>query len=117
MDNKAVHMQSNFLTAFPLYEIKRRKKGTSQKDNFNCPAVMKHYYEHMSGVDIMDRKKVTYQFDHRSWHKYYLGVVFDLIDIAVNNAYVVYNKVDESKTSTASVSSIIFRRRCPQFNC
>ena len=62
---------------------------------------MKHYNEHMGGVDIMDQKKVTYQFDHRSRPKYYLRAVFDLIDHAANNAYVIYNKVDESKTSTA----------------
>ena len=41
----------------------------------------------------MDQKKVTYQFDHRSKYKYYLRVVNDMIDIAVVNAEIIYNKV------------------------
>ena len=41
----------------------------------------------------MDQKKVTYQFDHRSRTKYYLRPVFDLIDISVNNAFVVHEKL------------------------
>ena len=31
MDNKAVHMLSNFLTAFPWYEIKRKKAEPLKK--------------------------------------------------------------------------------------
>ena len=43
----------------------------------------------------MDQKKVTYQFDHRSNMKYHLRVVSDLIDIAVNNAFVIFCKLAE----------------------
>ena len=41
----------------------------------------------------MDKKKVT-QFDHRSRSKYYnMRPVFDLIDISVNNAFIIYDEV------------------------
>ena len=93
MDNKAVYMASNYLSAFPTSDVKRRKKGSRQKETFKCPAVVKQYNEYMGGVDIMDQKKVTYQFDHRSNIKYYLRVVSDLIDIAVNNAFVIFSKL------------------------
>ena len=43
----------------------------------------------------MDQKKVTYQFDRRSIIKYYLRVVSDLIDIAVNNAFIIFSKLAE----------------------
>ena len=43
----------------------------------------------------MDQKKVTFQFDHKSKHKYYLRIVNDLIDIAVVNAEMIYNKVSD----------------------
>ena len=33
MDNKAVYMASNYLSGFPISDIKRRKKRSSQKDN------------------------------------------------------------------------------------
>ena len=47
----------------------------------------------MGGVDLMDQKKVTYQFDQKSKIKYYLRVVFDLIDIATNNSATIFNKL------------------------
>ena len=47
----------------------------------------------MGGVDIMDQREVSYQFDHRSKIKYYIIVVFDLIDIAVNSSGIAFNKL------------------------
>ena len=51
----------------------------------------------MGGVDIMDQKKSTYQFDHCSKVKYYLRVIFDLLDISINNAFVIYMKLYNEK--------------------
>ena len=59
MDKKAAYMVSNYLSAFPTTEIKRRKKGSCQKESFKCPAVVKQYNEYMGGVDIMDQKKLS----------------------------------------------------------
>ena len=98
MDNKAVLMLSNFISVHPLKEVKRRKKGTSTSEMVSCPAVIEQYNNHMGGVDIMDQKKTTYQFDHRSKYKYYLRVVHDLIDIAINNAHVVFLKLQQDGT-------------------
>ena len=42
--------------------------------------------QHMRGVDITVQKKVTCQLDHHSRIKYCFNVVFDLLDIAVNNS-------------------------------
>ena len=122
MDNKAVYMASNYLSGFPISDVKRRKKRSSQKDTFKCPAVVKQYNEYMGGVDIMDQKKVTYQFDHRSNTKYYLRVVSDLVDIAVNNTFVIFSKLAElnsiniehvdSKTFKGIVSRKLIRNYC-----
>ena len=49
----------------------------------------------MGGVDLMDQKKVTYQFDRRSKYKYYLCLVHDIIDIAINNAGIVFNHLNK----------------------
>ena len=43
----------------------------------------------------MDQKKVTYQFNHRSRHKYYLRLAYILLDIAINNAGIVHNRVSK----------------------
>ena len=65
MDNKAVFILSNFLSATPYHTMKRRKKGSSEKEAVTSPNVVRQYNFHMGGVDLMDQKKVTYQFDHR----------------------------------------------------
>ena len=83
MDNKAVYMFSNCLSAHPLQTIKRRKKGSKESDTVVCPLLVKSYNEYMGGVDIMDQKKVTYQFSRKFHHKYYLRIVYDLIDISI----------------------------------
>lgn len=61
----------------------------------------------MGGVDIMDQKKCSYGIDRGSKFKYYLRPFHDLLDIAVNNAYVVLQKLNPS----SKVKSITFRRK------
>ena len=63
MDNKAVFLFSNFLSATPYHSVKRRKKGSNEKKAVTSPNVVRQYNSHMEGVDLMDQK-VTYQFDH-----------------------------------------------------
>lgn len=111
MDNKAVFLLSNFLSETPYHTVKRRKKGSKEKEAVRSPDVVKEYNSHMGGVDLMDQKKVTYQFDHRSKSKYYLRIVYDFIDIAINNAYVVYCKLGES---VPSMDSKTYRRAVAQ---
>ena len=101
MDSKAVHMLSNFLLACPVHEISRRIKGSRTSKIVKCPDVLEKYNQFMGGVDLMDQKKVTYQFSHRSSHKYYIRLVFDIVDIAVNNAAIVYEKVNRESSANA----------------
>ena len=117
MDNRPVHMLSNYLHAYPLHNVKRRKKGSAEKETVSCPDVVVKYNAYMGGVDIMDQKKVTYQFDHRSRTKYYLRPVFDLIDISVNNAFVVYEKLGsgEDKLDAKTFRRVVARQLIGNF--
>ena len=108
MDNKPVQMLSNFLSMHPLRNVKRRKKGSSTSEVVSCPAIVKQYNSSMGGVDIMDQKKATYQFDHRSKYKYYFRVVHDLIDIAINNAHIIFGQFQENEKD--GVDAKTFRR-------
>ena len=58
-----------------------------------CPNAVHHYNQFIGGVDVKDQRKVTHQFSHRSSHKYYLRLVFDIVDIGVNNAAIVQEKL------------------------
>ena len=78
---------------------KCRKKGSNEKEAVTSPNVVRQYNSNMGGVDLIDQKKVTYQFDHRSKSKYYFRIVHDFRDIANNNSYVVYCKLGESVPS------------------
>ena len=45
----------------------------------------------------MDQKKATYQYNHKSKYKYYLKIVHDLIDIAINNAHIIFGQLQENE--------------------
>ena len=47
MDNKSVHMLSNFLATLPAQDLQRKKKKCSGKDVVKCPFVVKQYNKHM----------------------------------------------------------------------
>ena len=116
MDKKPVRMLSNFLSAHPLHEVKRRKKGSKEHEKVCCPNDL------MGGIDLMDQKKVTYQFKHRSKFKYCLRVVFDMFDIAIVNSHIIYSKPASSSDGTQAIDSKTFRRTVAQslignFNC
>ena len=72
--------------------MKQKFQGSNKKIAISCLIAIQKYNKYMRGVDIMDQRKVSYQFDHRSKIKSYLRVVFDLIDIAVNSSGIAFNK-------------------------
>ena len=72
---------------------RKRFQGSYEKIAISCPIAIQKYNKYMGrGVDIMDQRKVSYQFDNRSKIKYYLRLVFDLIDIAVKSSRIAFNK-------------------------
>ena len=59
----------------------------------------------MGGVDLSDQIKVTYEVDRRGKFRFYFLVFFDILDIAVVNSKIVFNKIE----SAPSLSSLDFR--------
>ena len=57
------------------------------------------------GKEKKKKKKATYQFSRKSHHKYYLRIVYDLINIFINNAYVVYEKLNEGNKEKLDLKS------------
>ena len=103
-------MLSNHLSAYPLQKVQRRKKGSKDKDDVPCPNVIKLYNYHMDRVDLVDQKKGTYQFDRRSKIKYYIRIIFDLVDVAINNSFIVYTKLCNENAELPTMDSRTFRR-------
>ncbi|CAG5009983.1 unnamed protein product [Parnassius apollo] len=111
MDNKAVFLLTNFLSPTPTTIVKKRVSGSAEKVNVICPEAIIKYNKHMRGVDLMDQKKVYYEVDRKAKIKYYLRLFFDLLDIAMNNSYVIYCKLHEAKRIEGTLlTSLEFRQ-------
>ncbi|CAG4988027.1 unnamed protein product [Parnassius apollo] len=111
MDNKAVFLLTNFLSPIPTTIVKKRVSGSAEKVNVICPEAIIKYNKHMGGVDLMDQKKVYYEVDRKAKIKYYLRLFFDLLDIAMNNSYVIYCKLHEAKRIEGTLlTSLEFRQ-------
>ena len=99
MDNKAVMLLSNFISPKEHIIVKRRKAGTADKIEVKCPEMVVRYNKYMGGVDLMDQLKTSYQCDRKSTKKFYLRLFFDVMDIAMNNACIVYNDLMKAENS------------------
>ncbi|KAF0690078.1 piggyBac transposable element-derived protein 4-like [Aphis craccivora] len=87
MDNKPVHLISNFHGS-EITSVKRKSKDGSAV-TIPCPTVVSDYDKYMGGVDHADRLRTLYNIDRKSpkwWHRLFFG----LIDIMFVNSYVVY---------------------------
>lgn len=93
---KAVHVLSNHLSAFTSVSTKRRQKGSAAKKDLEIPQMVKTYNQFMGGVDLADQLKGSYAIDIRSRYKYYLRLIFDLVDTIVVNSYIIYNELHHS---------------------
>ena len=89
VDNKSVHLISSYDNGMSSTNVKRRKKGQSNKIAIKCPTIIKTYNENMGGVDGHDRLKVAYEVDRRSKTRFYLRIDFNMFDqLLVNSTYV-----------------------------
>lgn len=111
MDTKSVHMLTNFISPVPTGTVKKKQAGNAQKISVTCPEVIICYNKHMGGVDLMDQRKSYYEIDRKAKIKYYLRLFFDLMDIALNNSYVVYVKLHEAqRVEGPLLSSLEYRQ-------
>lgn len=58
MDNRAVHMGSNFINPNDKITVRRRQAGSAERIIVKCPEMISQYNKGMGGVDLMDQRKV-----------------------------------------------------------
>ncbi|XP_055711432.1 uncharacterized protein LOC129806687 [Phlebotomus papatasi] len=110
MDNRSVMLLSNYMSPTEMVKVQRRQSGTSQKLELNCLKIVHTYNQHMNGVDIMDQKKSYYEQDRKCAAKFYLKLFFDILDIGINNACIVYNEMSQEKDIGRSLTLLQFRQ-------
>ena len=66
-------------------------KGSAAKVSVSCPGVIKFYNKSIGGMDLVDQRTAAYHLDRKSSIRFYLRIIFDLMDVACGNSYIVYN--------------------------
>ena len=96
MDNKVVHVASNYHGNDSSHVLQTQKDGT--KKAFKCPKAIVDYNKHMGGVDL-HMLIVAHGLGHKSkqwWHR----IFFSLIERALSSSRITYNKDNAVKLST-----------------
>uniref|UniRef100_W5MSZ2 PiggyBac transposable element-derived protein domain-containing protein n=1 Tax=Lepisosteus oculatus TaxID=7918 RepID=W5MSZ2_LEPOC len=88
-DSKTVTLVSTCASVMPVGEVKRFSKKKGKQISVPCPQIVAEYNHHMGGVDLADMMIALYHTPAKS-HRWYLCIFWQLIDIAVNNAWLLY---------------------------
>lgn len=90
-DTKVVTLASSYVGHSPIEKKERFDKKKNKKVKVKCPQIVKHYNDHMGGVDLADMLVALYRTQFRT-HRYYLAIFSQLLDVAVNNAWLIYRR-------------------------
>ena len=98
IDDRSVLLLSSTLEGMnDILSVHRREKGSKTKSSVPCAKVVKPYNSGMGGVDLMDQRTTIYRLDRKSSVRLYLRIIFDLMDIACVNSYLIYNMKHPNK--------------------
>lgn len=106
LDNRGVFAATNFLDPNDTFTVTRRKAGSVNKISINCPSLIQHYTIGMGGVDLMDQKKVYYEYNRHSKWRYYLRLFFDLFEICVHNSFIIFKKLILTNSEKCNINTI-----------
>ncbi|CAH2011120.1 unnamed protein product, partial [Acanthoscelides obtectus] len=90
-DTKCVTLASSYISHSPVFEVSRFSKEQKKKVNVQCPQIVKQYNIHMGGVNLSDTLLSLYKTPFKS-KRWYLAMFSQMIDIAVNNAWLLYRR-------------------------
>lgn len=90
-DNKTVTFISSYVDSEPVQKIKRYCKIKKAKIYVDCPNMVKVYNKSMGGVDLSDMLISLYRIPFKS-RRWYLNIFSQLVDICINNGWLLYRK-------------------------
>lgn len=90
-DNKAVHLISSYVGVEPIGQVQRWSSTSRTHVTVEQPAIIREYNRFMGGVDLCDMLVELYRCDIRG-KRYYLRIVFHVIDVCVVNAWLLYRR-------------------------
>jgi hypothetical protein len=90
-DNNVVNCLSTLHACHPIDVVQRWSTKEKKHIQVKRPDVIKAYNQHMGGVDLIDMLIALYRINLRS-KKYYMKIIFHLIDLSVVNAWLLYRR-------------------------
>ena len=89
LERKVVTVMSTNTQPVFIGTVHRRQKDGSRQE-VPCPEAIIHYNKYMGGVDRGDQLRGYYRCRVKS-RKFYKYIFYFLLDVAITNAYVLYN--------------------------
>ena len=110
-DKRTVTLVSTMHSATDRVNVTRHTKVNGEHVVLQVPqpAVVDEYNRWMGGVDVFDQMVATYRVLRKTW-KWWKTLFFDFIDIAVVNAYILYQEyAKRPDANLESLSHLEFR--------
>ena len=95
-DNKTVHLISNYKSQEPIENVRRWSVAAKQHVNVPRPVIVKEYNTFMGGVDLHDMLVELYRTNIKG-RRFYLRIIFHLINMACVNAWLWYRRHCDQK--------------------
>lgn len=115
-DNKVVKLLSSCFGKLPTQFVKRFDRTRKQKVDVTCPTIVKEYNKHMGGVDLLDSHIGRYRIPLRS-KKWYLRIFFHLVDVAIINAFLLYQRAKKETNVPSRMTQWEFRLQIAETLC
>ena len=90
-DNKVVTLLSNDLGVNPVHKCLRFSKETKQKEEVDCPSLIKSYNANMGGIDKSDMLVHLYRTPMKA-KRWYMRLFAYCIDLSVTSAWIAYRR-------------------------
>jgi hypothetical protein len=94
MDSKPVHLLST--CSDPRQQTTVRRWTGEEQASVSCPEVLPLYIKAMRGVDVFSQRQSYSKLGRRS-RKWYYSIVWFLVDVAIHNAFVLYQNKHQQK--------------------
>ncbi|XP_049764426.1 piggyBac transposable element-derived protein 2-like [Schistocerca cancellata] len=107
-DNKSVVLVSSYEGVSPVEPVKRLSVGERKYIDVPRPNIVKEYNRSIGGVDLHDMLVALYR-SNIDVKRFYLRIVFHLLDMCVVNAWPLYRRHCRQRGITKHMSLLIFR--------
>jgi hypothetical protein len=96
-DNKAVHLISSYKSQEPIEIVRQWSVAANQDVKVPRPEIVKEYNTFMGGVDLHDMLVQLYRTNIKG-HRFYLRIIFHLINMPCVNAWLLYRRHCKQKS-------------------